>query len=86
MTPDLQISQEAEMTKLELDPTAGKNQTFFLPDGIVINVPEKVKIGEEFELVVGKMVIENKYKRMIIKYDKDGKFIQLISEVFDQKN
>ncbi|WP_205127217.1 DUF3598 family protein [Okeania hirsuta] len=32
------------------------------------------------------MVIENKYKRMIIKYDKDGKFIQLISEVFDQKN
>ncbi|WP_353734945.1 hypothetical protein [Okeania sp. SIO1H4] len=74
------------MTKLELDPTAGKNQTFFLPDGIVINVPEKVKIGEEFELVVGKMVIENKYKRMIIKYDKDGKFIQLISEVFDQKN
>lgn len=46
MTPDLQISQEPEQTELELDPTAGKNQTFFLPDGIVINVPEKVNIGE----------------------------------------
>ena len=86
MTPDLQISQESEMTELELDPTAGKNKTFFLPDGIVINVPETVKIGEEFELVVGKMVIENKYKRMTIKYDKDGEFIQLIYEVFDRKD
>ena len=86
MTPDLQISQEPELTELKLDPTAGKNKTFFLPDGIVINVPEKVKIGEEFELVVGKMVIENKYKRMTVKYDKNGKFNQLISEVFDQKD
>ncbi|MGD1700719.1 DUF3598 family protein [Dapis sp. BLCC M229] len=86
MTPDLQISQEAELTEIELDPTAGKNQTFFLPDGIVINVPETVKIGEEFELVVGKMVIENKYKRMTVKYNQDGKFIQLISEVFDRKD
>ncbi|GGA56836.1 DUF3598 family protein [Okeania sp. KiyG1] len=86
MTPDLQISQEPELTELKLDPTAGKNPTFFLPDGIVINVPEKVNIGEEFELVVGKMMIENKYKRMTIKYDKDGKFIQLISEVFDRKD
>ena len=86
MTADLQISQEPELTELELDPTAGKNQTFFLPDGIVINVPATVKIGEEFELVVGKMVIENKYKRMTVKYDKDGKFIQLISEIFDRKD
>ncbi|MDJ0514824.1 MAG: DUF3598 family protein [Trichodesmium sp. MO_231.B1] len=86
MTPDLQIYQEVELTEIELDPTAGKNQTFFLPDGIVINVPETVKIGEEFELVVGKMVIENKYKRMTVKYNQDGKFIQLISEVFDRKD
>ncbi len=86
MTPDLQISQEPEQTELQLDPTQGKNKTFFLPDGIVINVPETVKIGEEFELVVGKMVIENKYKRMTIKYNRDGEFIQLISEVFDRKD
>ncbi|MDJ0553075.1 MAG: DUF3598 family protein [Microcoleaceae cyanobacterium MO_207.B10] len=86
MTPDLQISQEPELTELDLDPTQGKNKTFFLPDGIVINVPEKVKIGEEFELVAGKMMIENKYKRMTVKYDKDGKFIQLISEIFDRKD
>ncbi|NEQ36855.1 MAG: DUF3598 family protein [Okeania sp. SIO3I5] len=86
MTPDLQIYQEAELTQFELDPSAGQNKTFFLPDGIVINVPEKVNIGEEFELIVGKMVIENRYKRMTIKYDKDGKFIQLISEVFDRKD
>lgn len=32
------------------------------------------------------MVIENKYKRMIVKYDKNGKFIQLIFEVFDWKD
>ncbi|MGK7922105.1 MAG: DUF3598 family protein [Trichodesmium sp.] len=86
MTPGLQIQQEPEMIELQLEPTQGKNKTFFLPDGIVINVPEKVKIGEEFELVAGKMVIENKYKRMTLKYDKDGKFKQLISEVFDRKD
>ncbi|MEB3342744.1 DUF3598 family protein [Okeania sp.] len=86
ITPDLQISQELEKIDLELDPTAGKNKTFFLPDGIVINVPEKLKIGEKFEMVVGKMMIENKYKRMTVKYNQNGEFIQLISEVFDQKN
>lgn len=86
MTPDLQISQEQEITEIQLDLITGKNKTFFMPDGIVINVPEKVKIGEEFELVAGKMVIENKYKRMTVKYDKDGKFKQLVSEVFDRKD
>ena len=50
-----------------------------------MNIPEKVKEGEEFELVVGKMVTDNKYKRMTVKYDKDGKFKQLISEVFEEK-
>jgi len=86
MTPDLQISQEAEITEFELDPTVGKNKTFFLPDGIVINLPEKITIGEEFEFIVGKMVVENKYKRMTVKYNQDGEFIQLISEVFDRKD
>ncbi|ABG49824.1 conserved hypothetical protein [Trichodesmium erythraeum IMS101] len=86
MTPDLQVFQEPEMREIELNLTTGKNQTFFLPDAIVINVPQQLKIGEEFEILVGKMVIENKYKRMIVKYDKNGKFIQLISEVFDRKD
>lgn len=86
MTPDLKISQESELTELQLDPNHGKNQTFFLPDKIIMNIPENVKQGEEFELMIGKMVTDNKYKRMTVKYDRDGKFWQLISEVFDRKN
>ncbi|MGB3513493.1 MAG: DUF3598 family protein [Microcoleaceae cyanobacterium] len=86
MKPDLNISQESELTELQLNLNHGKNKTFFLPDRIIMNIPEKVKEGEEFELVVGKMVIDNKYKRMTVKYARDGKILQLISEVFDRKN
>ncbi|MBD2607625.1 DUF3598 family protein [Scytonema hofmannii FACHB-248] len=82
LNSDLQISASGENKELVLDPTNGKNKTISLPDGIVVNVPEKVNIGEEFEIVSGKLVTENEYKRLTTKYDKSGAFTMLISEVF----
>lgn len=79
---DLQISASPENQELVLDPTKGKYKTISLPDGIVVNVPEKVNIGEEFEIVSGKLVTENEYQRLTAKYDNSGAFAMLISEVF----
>ncbi|NEU77119.1 DUF3598 family protein [Hassallia byssoidea VB512170] len=82
LNSDLEISASAENQEFVLDPTKGKNKTISLPDGIVVNVPEKVNIGEEFEIVAGKLVAENEYKRLTAQYDKSGAFAMLISEVF----
>ena len=79
---DLKISASAENQELVLDPTEGKNKTISLPDGIVVNVPERVNLGEQFQLVVGKLVAENEYKRLTTQYDNSGAFTMLISEVF----
>ena len=82
MTPDLKISPIEEVSQLVLDPTAGKNETIFLSDRVVVNIPKKVKLAEEFELVSGKFVADNQYKRLRVKYDKKGTFAMLISEVY----
>jgi hypothetical protein len=82
MNPDLKVSPAEETQALVLDPTGGKNETFFLPDGVVANTPKRIKVGEEFEIVAGKLVSTDEYKRLTCKYDKSGAFALLISEVF----
>ncbi|BAY07948.1 hypothetical protein NIES2098_10730 [Calothrix sp. NIES-2098] len=83
IAPNLNISQPEEIHELLLDPTVGKNKTFFLPGGVVVNIPEKLKLGEAFEIIAGKFFPPNKYKRLTAKYDNSGTFEQLISEIFD---
>jgi hypothetical protein len=85
MSPDLRISAEEETQGLVLDPTKGKNETFYLPDAVVVNIPKRVSLGEAFDIVAGKLVAENKYKRLTAKYDSSGAFVLLISEVFFQQ-
>ncbi|TAF07319.1 MAG: DUF3598 family protein [Nostocales cyanobacterium] len=43
------------MNKLVLDPTLGKNETFYLPDGVVVNLPKQLKLGAGFEIIAGKL-------------------------------
>ncbi|MFH7026332.1 MAG: DUF3598 family protein [Heteroscytonema crispum UTEX LB 1556] len=86
ITPNLQISDAEEITKLALDLNKDNNENFFLPDGIVLNIPKKVKVGEAVELVAGKLVAENEYKRLTVKYDDSGDFALLISEVFRKED
>lgn len=85
MNPELKVSAAEETHALVLDPTEGKNETFFLPDGVVVNSPKKIKVGEEFEIVTGKLVSNDEYKRLTCKYDKSGAFALLISEVFHRE-
>ena len=86
MNSDLQISTQAEHQELVLEPTTRKNKTISLPDNIIVNVPEKVNTGEEFEIVSGKLVTENEYQRLTVQYDNSGAFAMLISEVFRLQN
>lgn len=82
MTPDLKVSLVGETEELVLDANGGETETIFLPDKVVVNVPKRVKLGEEFALASGKFVSDNEYKRLTAKYDKDGNLALLISEVF----
>lgn len=82
MTPDLKVSPPEYTQKLVLDPTSGKNETFFLPDSIILNIPKVLKVGEEFEVVAGKLVSNKTYQRLTARYDSSGRFMMLISEVF----
>jgi len=82
ISPNLKISVEEEIQDLVLNPTAGKNQTFYLPEGVVVNIPKQVNSVEAFDIVAGKLVVGNKYKRLTAKYDNSGAFVSLISEVF----
>ena len=82
MSPDLKISPVEETQELVLDPTGGKNETLFLPDGVIVNICKTPKLGEDFEIVAGKFVSKQKYKRLSAKYDNYGTFKMLISEIF----
>jgi Domain of unknown function (DUF3598) len=57
----------------------------FLPDNIIVNTPQKVNIGKEFEIVSSKLVTEHTYQRLTAKYNNSGAFTMLISEVFNQE-
>ncbi|MBW4492895.1 MAG: DUF3598 family protein [Oscillatoria princeps RMCB-10] len=85
MTPDLQVSPAEDTQELVLEPTGGKNETSFLTEGIVLNYPAKLPVGEEFELAAGKLVSESEFKRLTAKYDSSGAFALLISEVFHRQ-
>lgn len=47
-----------------------------------MNIPKKLRVGEEFEIIAGKLVAENEYKRLTAKYNDSGAFTLLISEIF----
>ena len=67
MNPDLKVSPAEETQALVLDPTEGKNETFFLLYRVVVNSPKRIKVGEQFEIVTGKQVSNDEYKRLTAK-------------------
>lgn len=85
MSPDLNISVAEEISELEFNPTAGKNKTFLLPNRVIVDIPIELKSGEEFEIIAGKFVTQNDYKRLTVKYHSSGTFTQLISEAFHRE-
>lgn len=86
ITPDLNISVPEEITELILDPTEGKNETFFLPENVIVNIPKKVQVGEAFAIVSGQLMTGNKYQRLTAQYDSNGAFTILILEIFTLQN
>lgn len=85
MTPDLKISPAEAEQQVILEPNKDKNQTFFLSDGVVFNLPNHVETGEEIEIIGGKLVTENEYQRLTVKYDRSGNFALVISETFHRQ-
>jgi len=82
MTADLKLSPAEENQELVLHVIGDRTETFFLPDGVVLNIPKSVKLGEEFDLEAGRFVSNNEYKLLTARYDNFCVFTLLISEVF----
>lgn len=82
LTADLILSNAEPIQNLVLFSVGDKNQTYFLPDAIVINAPTNLKIGQEFSISIGRMVSQNQFKRLTAQYDNLGNFQLLISEIF----
>ncbi|BAZ49931.1 hypothetical protein NIES4103_25440 [Nostoc sp. NIES-4103] len=85
MAPDLKISDTEPIPELILDPTKAINKTVFLPDGVVVNTPENLEIGQEFQIVAGRFVSPTTFKRLTAKYNVFGNFELLVSEVFHRQ-
>jgi len=83
---DLNQSDPQTINELVLDPTQGKNQTFCLPDGVVVTIPLQLTVGEDFEIVAGKLVTANEYQRLTAHYDSSGKFSRLVLEIFHRQS
>ncbi len=82
ITPDLEILPVVEKQKLILDPTAGKNETFLLFDGVILLIPKQLKLGESFDISAGKIISDYQYQRLTAKYNEAGIFNLLIGEIF----
>jgi hypothetical protein len=82
MLPDLRILEPEVVSELILDPSEGQNQTFFLPEQVVLTIPKMVKLGEAFEMFAGRLVSEDIYQRLSIKYNESGEFVSLSTEMF----
>ena len=85
MNPDLNTSAAEETSGIEFNPNEGKNETFLLPEMVIVDIPIQLKPGEEFEIIAGKLVTDNQYKRLAVKYNSSGTFTQLTSEVFSRE-
>jgi hypothetical protein len=84
MTPDLNITSEVTVEDFLLNRTEGENKNILLPDRFVANIPTKLLVGQEFIITVTKLVRENLYKRLVVKYDRLGQFALFISETGDR--
>ncbi|GBF82225.1 DUF3598 family protein [Aphanothece sacrum] len=82
MMPDLRILEPEIIPKLILDPSEGQNQTFFLPDQVVLTIPKMVKLGEAFQMFAGRLVTANRYQRLSVMYNELGNFVSLSNETF----
>ncbi|WP_214662745.1 DUF3598 family protein [Amazonocrinis nigriterrae] len=85
MTPDLRVSDTEPIPELILDPTKGINKTVFLPDGVVVNTPERLETGQAFKIVAGRFVSPTIFKRLTAKYNVLGNFELLVYEVFHRQ-
>ncbi|MGB7444414.1 MAG: DUF3598 family protein [Coleofasciculaceae cyanobacterium] len=77
ITPDLKISEPVP-TQLHWG-WEGYN-TFFLPDGVSINCPDKVSVGSSFSLAANWLVTPSKLQQLSVKYDESGAFVALTLE------
>ncbi|HEY9649030.1 MAG TPA: DUF3598 family protein [Coleofasciculaceae cyanobacterium] len=86
ITPDLQLSSGSEYQELTFPVTRGKNETLFLPDGVMLNIPKCLRLGEGFELIGGKFFSDSDYRKLTAIYNESGEFVELVSEVFHRKD
>jgi hypothetical protein len=85
ITADLTISPVVEMETMIIDPTHGTNAMFLLVDRVVVIIPKKLNLGDNFDIIAGQIMSDHHYQRLTAQYDNSGNFTRLIGELFAPK-
>ena len=85
--PDLSMSIENfSDQKIKLDSILEDHKKYFLPEQVLVCLPEKIIEDENFTMLVGKQITNSSYKQITIEYDVNGKLSNLVSEVYQLEN
>lgn len=58
----------------------GQGQCFYLPDGISVCCPTQIRMGTPFTLAVNWCITSDTLEQVVVEYDRQGAFTQLILE------
>ncbi|KST68927.1 DUF3598 family protein [Mastigocoleus testarum] len=81
MTSDLKVSLPVPIKQRSF---CEENETFFLPDGIFLNCPKKVNIGNHFTIIANWLITSSHLQQLILKYNLKGEFSTLTLEIFNR--
>jgi hypothetical protein len=87
MTPHLQEEIEEDIvTGIDFDVASKETKIYCFPEKIVLKLPKKITLGQEFEIVVGKQTSETQFKQVKSQYDAKGQFTGLVSSELELNN
>jgi hypothetical protein len=85
VTSDLQEENE-EFVAESLDPYffLEVNETYYLPEQVIFNLPNKITLGRAFAIAITKQLSNNLYKQIKTEYDASGELKRIIASEFEK--
>jgi hypothetical protein len=83
LTPTLQENlTENTVNGIELNFVDEDLKTYYLPEKIVLQLPQAIALGQAFTIIVGRQVADHLFMQITSDYDSNGQLKALISSEF----
>lgn len=87
VSPDLQESiTENTISGLEFHPSPGESNLYFLPEKILLQLPQTLALGQAFKLIVGQQMSDSLFVQITSSYNVDGQLDELVSSKYERIN